>query len=401
VKKSDLAERVLSLRLPEGAKSGSRLNLLAWTLVLLFACVSGFLGWRLWSLSGVLAAQQVSRTALTGKTKTTPVAADRSGSDLNSGQGGDAVAGTESGSAEEVVLEAKGNLVARRQVLVSPQVSGRLIELNLEEGRRVTEGEVLAKVDPTEYQANLDSAQASLDLAQQRLLELERGNRPEEISQAEAFLSEAEAMLPQRRSEYERQERLNRTRATSLAELELAESNYRSQVRRVEQLRFAVKLMRAGPREERIRAARAEVALATAAVTKAQWQLDNCLIRAPISGTILRKNAEQGNLVNPIAFNGSFSICDIADLADLEVDLNIQERDISRVFVGQACSIRTDAFPQRNYTGQVSRLMPIADRAKGAIPVRVRVDVPAQEEGQYLKPEMSALVTFRGTAPQL
>ena len=63
----------------------------------------------------------------------------------------------------------------------------------------------------------------------------------------------------------------------------------------------------------------------------------NCTIRAPISGTILKKNAEEGNIVNPIAFNGSFSLCDMADLSDLEVDLSIQERDIARIFPGQKC----------------------------------------------------------------
>ena len=78
-------------------------------------------------------------------------------------------------------------------------------------------------------------------------------------------------------------------------------------------------------------------------LTKAEWRLGNCTIRAPISGTILKKNAEEGNIVNPIAFNGSFSLCEMADLADLEVDLNIQERDISAVKVGQKCRVRAEA----------------------------------------------------------
>jgi len=152
--------------------------------------------------------------------------------------------------------------------------------------------------------------------------------------------------------------------------------------------------MREGPRAERIEAARASVQQAQAELSKAQWKLDNCSIKAPISGTILKKNAEEGNLVNPIAFNGSYSICDIADLSDLEVDLNIQERDVSRVFVGQHCKVRCEAYPNRTYEAVVSRLMPIADRAKGAVPVRVKVTVPAEEEGIYLKPEMGAVVTF-------
>src|SRR5262249_541017 len=115
---------------------------------------------------------------------------------------------------------------------------------------------------------------------------------------------------------------------------------------------------------------------------------------APVTGTILTKKAEEGNIVNPVAFNVAASLCDMADLSDLEVDLNIQERDIANVFKGQQCVIRPEAFPGRAYKGQVSRLMPIADRAKGAVPVRVKVAVPREEEGMYLKPEMSVVVSF-------
>jgi hypothetical protein len=91
---------------------------------------------------------------------------------------------------------------------------------------------------------------------------------------------------------------------------------------------------------------------------------------------------------------GFFSLCEMADLSDLEVDLTIQERDISRIYKGQQCKIRAEAYPDRVYDGFVSRLMPTADRAKGAIPVRVKVNVPTEEEGVYLKPEMGALVSF-------
>jgi multidrug resistance efflux pump len=152
--------------------------------------------------------------------------------------------------------------------------------------------------------------------------------------------------------------------------------------------------MQLGPRIERIEVARAELAQAEAEVLKAEWRLGNCTIRAPISGTILKKNAEEGNIVNPVAFNGSFSLCEMADLSDLEVDLNIQERDIARVQVGQKCRVRAEAFPERVYEGYVDRLMPIADRAKGALPVRVKISVPPEEEGVYLRPEMGAIVTF-------
>ena len=121
-------------------------------------------------------------------------------------------------------------------------------------------------------------------------------------------------------------------------------------------------------------------------------------MRAPIAGTILKKNAEEGNIVNPVAFNGSFSLCEMADLSDLEVELTIQERDIARVFPGQACEVRGEAYADRAYAGVVSRLLPIADRAKGAVPVRVKLRVPAEEGGLYLRPEMSATVVLSETA---
>ncbi len=89
----------------------------------------------------------------------------------------------------------------------------------------------------------------------------------------------------------------------------------------------------------------------------------------------------------------------MADLSDLEVELNIAEREVSKVSPGQKCKIRAEAFPDRVYDGVVARLMPIADRAKGAIPVRVKVSIPREEEGVYLKPEMGVLVTFLTAAP--
>jgi multidrug resistance efflux pump len=173
-----------------------------------------------------------------------------------------------------------------------------------------------------------------------------------------------------------------------------AESRRRGTEQRVRRLTSAVALIEKGPREERKLAAEAEMREAEADLAKAKWRLDNCTIRAPISGTILRKNAEEGNIVNAIAFNGSYSLCEMADLSDLEVELFIQERDISKVFPAQNCKIRVEAFPDRVYSGVVSRLMPIADRAKGAVPVRVKIDIPREEEGVYLKPEMGAVVSF-------
>jgi HlyD family secretion protein len=299
----------------------------------------------------------------------------------------------------EIALESKGYIVPAHQILVSPKVSGMIIQLDLEEGRRVKKGDILAVLETTDYQADYDRTQAAVKLAREKLRELENGNRPEEIQQAEAELGESQAQLAQLEAEWKRSVDLLKKTSISQQEYELAESQYRAMVQRAERLKAALALLKIGEREERIEMAKADVASSEADLMKAEWRLGNCTIRAPINGTILRKNAEEGNIVNPIAFNGSFSLCEMADLSDLEVELDIQERDISLLSVGQKCRVRAEAWPDRVYDGVVDRLLPIANRSKGAIPVRVKVTIPPEEEGVYLKPEMGAIVTFLNPPP--
>ncbi len=293
-----------------------------------------------------------------------------------------------------IALESRGYVIAKHQVLVSPQVSGRIMSLNIEEGRRVTKGDVLAEVERTEYGADVEQMRGILMRNKAELSELETGARPQEIAGATADLQEQEEIVSQLESQYQRLKEALKSNSVSLTEFEQSQSSLYSTRKRIDKLRQSLDMMKEGPRKERIAMARAAVIQSEANWTKSQWRLENCTLRAPISGTILKKNAEEGNLVNPVAFSGSTSVCDIADLSDLEIDLNIQERDVSKVFVNQQCEVRSEAYPKRVYKGTVSRLMPIADRAKGAVPVRVAVQVPEEEQGAYLKPEMSAIVVF-------
>jgi HlyD family secretion protein len=405
------AAQVQSLRLPAGQGGGGG-SKFAWFLCILLTLAVGWFYWRERQLVA-----RFSRILAEGGTS---ASADEMEEDADGGSspsddaprrtntaagGGGASAGSAAGPARaaamgEIALESKGYVIPAHQILVSPQVGGRLVRLYVEEGLRVKKGDLLGEIESTEFEADVARATATLALARARLEELEAGNRPEEIDQARADLAEAEAQLVQLNAEYERGKSLINSKVITKQDFELVESRYQVIQRRVARLKLAVKLAEDGPRKERIESARAEVGQAEADLAKAQWRLGNCRILAPISGTILKKNAEEGNIVNPIAFNGSFSLCDLADLADLEVSLDIQERDVSRVFKGQQCKIRADAFPERVYTGVVSRLMPIADRAKGAVPVRVKLTVPAEEEGVYLKPEMGAIVAFLNPAAE-
>lgn len=369
-----LSERVRSLRLPQDTESGrARGAWLPWTLCLVCAASTAVLGFLLWGRE-----QAGAQAPAVAETKNEPVAGAASAPTASSGS---------------IVLDSKGYIIPVRQILVSPKVSGMILKSFILEGKRVTKGDVLAEVEDVDYQADRQRAAAALDLARHRLSEIET-SRPKEVGAAEAELEEARAQLVQTKSDYERCKELFKSQtAISKQDFEVAESKHLAHEQRVKRLEYALKLMDSS-RLKRIAAAQAEVVQAEAEVTKAKWRLDNCTIRAPITGTILKKNAEEGNIVNPIAFNGSFSLCDLADLSDLEVELTIQERDIAKVRVNQKCRVRAEAFPDRVYDGVVSRLMPIADRAKGAIPVRVKITVPREEEGIYLKPEMGALVSF-------
>ena len=368
-----LSQRVQSLRLPQHASGSAIGGWVAWTLCILFAGSTAALGW-------MLATRQ-------------PADAGSAGTGLASGEQAEATPAAEMKAPGQTALLAKGYIVAKHQVLVSPQVSGRLVMSEIEEGMTVKKGELLAELEDTEYKADYERAEAAVEGARERLREL-HNFRPEEIAQAHAELAEAQAQLEQLKLARDRSAVLVEQKMVSKESNEETEFRYLAMKKRVDKLTNAVAIMDKGPREEKRLAAAADLRQAEAEFAKAKWRWDRCKIYAPISGTILKKNAEVGNVVNPIAFNGSYSLCDLADLSELEVELPIQERDIAGVFEHQKCKIQAEAYPKRDYDGRVSRIMPIADRAKGAVSVRVEIDVPREEQGLYLRPEMGAVVTF-------
>ncbi len=365
---SALHQRVLSLRLPHKESAhrtgGARA---AWSLVVVLTIVVGVLVY-------LLLQRGPAETPATASQ-------EKPGAEAQTASSGN------------IALDSKGYIIPVQRILVSPKVSGMIVKLDILEGRRVKKGAILAELEDVDYQSDLAHAESFLEAARQRLAEIE-AMRPREIGQAKAELERARPELAQLKSDYERSRELYfKRKAISQLDYELAESKYRSAEQKVHSAEFALELLESS-RGKKVAAAEAEVREAEADLVKARWRLDNCKIRAPIDGTILKKNAEEGNLVNPIAMNGSYSLCDLADLSDLEVELTIEERDISKVIPGQKCKVRTDAYPERVYEGVVSRLMPVADRNKAAIPVRVKVTVPREEEGIYLKPDMTAMVSF-------
>jgi multidrug efflux pump subunit AcrA (membrane-fusion protein) len=120
----------------------------------------------------------------------------------------------------------------------------------------------------------------------------------------------------------------------------------------------------------------------------------NCVVIAPIDGTILTKSADKGSLVSPMSFNVAAGICTMADLSKLEVEIEVPERQITHLKPGQDCLLQADADTNRGYRGVVDRVMPIADDTKNVVKVRIRAYLPKNEEpGAFLKPKMGVTTT--------
>jgi multidrug resistance efflux pump len=393
-----LSERVRSLRLSEASDvKASGWWWIPWGACLVLLCAAGFFALEAFSPidDDMIKKLAEERGLSVGKPPAQSAALEKLGLPTST-----------SGNATEIVLEAKGYIVPFSLIQVSPKITGTVLKLNIKEGMAVEKNKELARLEDIEYRADLDRSKGAINAAKARLDELCK-YRLDEVKQAKAELDDAIAQFDQMKAKYERTVELYKSKAVAPEDFEAAQSAHQSMEARKIRLKIAYNLLKdKGPRDERIAAAIAEIKQAEADYDKAKWRFDNTVVKAPIKGIILSKKTEEGNIVNPSAFsNGlSASLCEMADLHDLEVDLAIAERDISKVFQFQECRIRAEAFPRRIYTGYVSRIMPMADRSKSSVPVRVKIQFPAidakgqplpmDEQGEYLRPEMGAIVTF-------
>lgn len=181
-------------------------------------------------------------------------------------------------------------------------------------------------------------------------------------------------------------------RGDALARLDAAEQKAALKIAQAEQKLAVAELVKAkgsGTAAD-VAIAEARVAVARARADLAAYRVECTVVRAPVSGTVVAKRAEVGSRVDPRGHLLSATICELVDLRRLDVELSVQERDVPLVFVGQACTIKPEAFPDASYKGRVVRFLPMADRAKGALGVRVRIEVPAGDT--RLRPELGAIV---------
>ncbi len=175
--------------------------------------------------------------------------------------------------------------------------------------------------------------------------------------------------------------------------LDDAQARYDSAVHKLNALQKTYELVKLGPRKEEIDALRGQLEQAKGAVAYAETALNNTVIRAPVSGTILERAVEKGEFVTT-SFVGDRGakgyVVSLADLNDLEVELDISQNDFAKLHAGQHGIITTDAFPDRKYDGFIKEISPEANRQKATVQIKVKVVKP----DDFLRPEMNASVAF-------
>lgn len=265
-----------------------------------------------------------------------------------------------SAAAASSVLDASGYVTARREATVSSEVTGKVVEVLIEEGMSVEAGQVVARLDDTTQRAQLALANAQLQ-------------------SAKAGIAEIEAQLRGAKLERDRLRELVARKLTSTSSVDTSEANYDALA-------------------ARLATARDNVIVAEKSVELTRDALDDMTIRAPFGGMVVSKNAQPGEMISPISAGGGFTrtgICTIVDMDSLEIEVDVNEAYIQRVKPGQAVSATLDAYPNWQIPADVIAIVPTADRQKAT----VRVRIGFRERDERVLRDMGVKVAFLGSEP--
>lgn len=268
-----------------------------------------------------------------------------------------AVTQEQANGGQRTLLNASGYVTARREATVSSKVTGKVIEVLVEEGKRVESGQVLARLDATNVEASLRLAQAQLNASRKTL-------------------DETQANKDQAEREFQRQTRLAAEKIASQSDLDRADADFKALAARLERQR-------------------ADVGVAEQEVALWEQQRDDTVIRAPFGGIVTSKNAQPGEMISPISAGGGFTrtgICTIVDMSSLEIEVDVNESYINRVAAGQPVQAVLDAYPDWRIPCKVIAIIPTADRQKATVKVRVGFDALDPR----ILPDMGVKVAFQG-----
>jgi len=261
--------------------------------------------------------------------------------------------------AQAAVLNASGYVTARRRATISSKITGKVIEVNVEEGMAVKEGQVLARLDDSSARAELGLAQA-------------------QMAASEHAVTENQIHLKQAGINLDRAKKLYSSGAGPETDVEQAQLD-------VDTTKARITLL-----DEQVKVAQQQVNVA-------QTDLDNTIIRSPFSGIAVTKDAQPGEMVSPVSAGGGFTrtgICTVVDMKSLEIDVDVNESYIGRVKPGQDVSATLDAYPDWQIPARVITLVPTADRQKATVEVRIAF----KALDPRILPDMGIKVTFLAEA---
>jgi RND family efflux transporter MFP subunit len=253
------------------------------------------------------------------------------------------------------ILDASGYVVARRQAAVASKITGKMVELDIEEGDRVQAGQVIARLDDTNIRAALNAARAQAEFAK-------------------AGLAETRVNLSNAERDYARQKSLLSGRFVSQAVVDNSQTS-------VDALRAELTTQQMN------------IEVAERNVQLAERNLDDTVVRSPFAGVVIAKSAQVGEIVSPLSAGGGFTrtgIGTIVDMDSLEVEVDVNEAYIGRVQPGQSVQSILNAYPDWKIPSHVIAIIPTADRAKATVKVRVGLDL---KDGRIV-PDMGVRVSF-------
>jgi HlyD family secretion protein len=294
-----------------------------------------------------------------------------------------------------VVLSASGYIVAHHKINLNSKVTGRVQWIGVEKGDKVKEGQVLVRLEDDEFRAQYEQARGAAENARAYLDELQNGSRPEEVQQAQHNLDEARATLANDKLTLDRTRDLANQGVVSKQASDDATGKFEADQQRVNSLEKVFQLSKLGPRKEEIARARGALDQAQGQADYAKSLLDATVIRAPVTGTILERAAEKGELVTSgfasTAEGGPQGlVVSLADLNDLQVELDIAQDDFARLGPKQKGVVTVDAYPDLKWDGIIAEISPQANRAKATVQVKVQIQNP----DAHLRPDMNATVKF-------
>jgi RND family efflux transporter MFP subunit len=253
------------------------------------------------------------------------------------------------------LLNASGYITPRRRATIAAKITARVVDVYVDEGMAVTEGQLLARLDDSDAQRRLQAARTQRDATASLIasLKVNLANSERELERNASLAADGFAS------------------AQTLDQVRTAAESLKAQV---------------AAAEEQVRAAEAQIALA-------QQDVDNCIVRAPFGGIVVSKDAQKGEMVSPISAGGGFTrtgIATIVDMASIEIEVDVNESYIARVVPGQRVEAILDAYPDWRIPASVRTVIPTADRQKATIKVRIAFD----RLDPRILPDMGVKVSF-------